>query len=248
MTDPQTPTDPQNTTPDDGLTPWQRLRHAFSLRRARSQLLAGLLCAVLGFTIVAQIRHTDESGLDTLSQSDLVRVLDDAGTRNDRLQSDAENLQRTRDRLESGSGNKKAALNRARKQADDLAILAGTAKAVGPGVTLTVTDPQSKVTSADVLNMIEELRDAGAEAIQIGHVRVVASTAIVNDGDAVSVGGARVASPYRLRVIGDADTIATALKIPGGVSDVVNTRGGKLTISKHKKVSVTAVVPEQNSK
>lgn len=253
MTEPreQTPDDgrtPHERTPDDGRTPWQRLRHAFSIRQAKSQLLAGLLCAVLGFTVVAQIRHTDESGLETLSQSDLVRVLDDASTRNDRLQADADQLERTRDRLESGSGDKKAALKRARKQADDLAILAGTAKAVGPGVVLTVTDPQSKVTSADLLNMIEELRDAGAEAIQIGQVRVVASTAITAGETGISAGGVPLNAPYRLRVIGDSNTIATALKIPGGVSDVVNTRGGTLTVDKRKHVKVTAVVRGGTSK
>ena len=54
-----------------------------------------------------------------------------------------------------------------------LGILAGTKPAEGPGISLRIDDPRSQVDAAQVLDTIEELRDAGAEAIQLGNVRVM---------------------------------------------------------------------------
>ena len=64
-----------------------------------------------------------------------------------------------------------------------LRILTGTVAATGPGVTLTIDDPDGSVTAATLLDGVEELRDAGAEAIEINDsVRVVASTCVHRRG------------------------------------------------------------------
>jgi len=44
-------------------------------RATRGQLLGGLLCMVLGFALVVQARSTQEQGLSSLRQADLVRIL-----------------------------------------------------------------------------------------------------------------------------------------------------------------------------
>ncbi len=92
---------------------------------------------------------------------------------------------------------------------------------------------------------MQELRDAGAEAIQIGEVRVVASTWFEDDADGrgVSVAGTVLTSPYRLLVIGDAATLATALEIPGGVADTVRTAGGSIDVVQETEVVIRALQP-----
>ena len=75
-----------------------------------------------------------------------------------------------------------------------LGILAGTVPATGPGVTITIDDPDGAVTRPTLLDGVEELRDAGAEAIEINDsVRVVASTSFT-DGDGGSSSTARPSS------------------------------------------------------
>ena len=90
-------------------------------------------------------------------------------------------------------------------------------------------------TRAQLLDAMEELRNAGAEAMQVegagesgttAAVRVVASTSFVDDKDGVAVDGTRLSSPYRFVVIGDPATRAGALAIPGGVADSVRRQGG----------------------
>ena len=199
-------------------TVWQRLVDAGRPRRTRAQLLAAVLVGALGFALVAQLRQTEEQGLSALRQSDLVRILDDVGDRRDRLAAEASDLDGQRRELASGSNGSQAAVAAARARLTELAVLAGTVPAEGSGVQVYVTDPGGLVNAARVLDLVQELRDAGAEAIQIGDARVVASTAFTDvPGGGVAVDGKRQRAPYTVLAIGDSQTMATALEIPGGV-------------------------------
>ena len=60
---------------------WTRLASAFRPRVKRGHLLPAVLCAVLGFAVVVQVRATQDTGLEGLRQTDLVRILDDVSER-----------------------------------------------------------------------------------------------------------------------------------------------------------------------
>lgn len=226
----------------DGRTVRQRLLRAFSPKANRGQLLAGLLCAVLGFALVVQVRQASDDNLDTLRESDLVRILDDVSQRTSRLEDETDELRRTRDELLSSSNQQQVAQQAAQERVDLLSILAGTAPATGPGIQLTITDPSGELGAVTLLDAVQELRDAGAEAMQVGDVRIVASTSFVNDGDGVRVDGTLVHSPYVFRVIGDPDTLAPALGIPGGVlATVKQSQGGRANVTEKDEVVVDAL-------
>jgi uncharacterized protein YlxW (UPF0749 family) len=99
------------------------------------------------------------------------------------------------------------------------------------------------VTATTLLGAVEELRNAGAEAMQIGDVRVVASTSFADDPNhgGVQVDRELVRPPYRLLVIGDPATLAPALEIPGGVLDAVKQVGASATQTRLTTVDVRAV-------
>lgn len=195
------------------------------LSRRRSQVLVGLLCAVLGFALVTQVRSTrDETVLAGTRQDDLVRILDDLGSREERLRREIDALTETRSKLLSGSTAEAA--DEARKRGQTLGILAGTVPAKGPGIVLTIGDPGKQVDAALLLNALEELRDAGAEAVQIGPVRVGASTYFRDRDGAVEVDGQVLRAPFVIVVIGDPETLSQALDIPGGVVDEISSIPG----------------------
>ena len=211
--------------------------------RRRSQALVGVLCAVLGFALVTQVRSTREAPvLAGARQDDLVRILDDLGAREERLRREIDSLTETRQRLASGSTEEAAA--EARRRAQTLGILAGTIAAQGPGIVLTIDDPERQVDASLLLNALEELRDAGAEAVQIGPVRVGASTYFRDRDAAVEVDGQLLRAPYVFTVIGDPDTLAQALDIPGGVVDeVASVPGAKAGIERAATLEVDALRP-----
>jgi len=224
---------------------WRRIAAALTARPGRGQVVAGVLCGVLAFAVVAQAHTTSRgSGVSAARTQDLLTILADLQGRADRLRSQVSDLQLTQARLSGGGANTQAALAEARSRAQTLGILTGTVAARGPGIVLTVTDPRHAVHADVLLDAIEELRDAGAEALQLSGVRVVASTALVDVGGAITVDGRRVVAPYRLVAIGDARTLAGALGIPGGVIDSVQAlSGAHATVTSSPSVSVTALRP-----
>ncbi len=228
-----------------------RFRSALHPRATRAQAVAAVLCGLLGFAAAVQIRSTQDAGLSGLRQTDLVRILDDVSEREARLQAEARELEDTRD-LVSGNDSL-AALEEARDRARVLGILAGTLPARGPGIQLTITDPgpEREVGSSVLLDTLQELRDAGAEAIEVSTVggpavRVVASTSFVDaggpeDGSGVEVDGTVLESPYRFSVVGESRTLAAALDIPGGVLDVLAQRGAQGVVTQEQTVVISSL-------
>lgn len=226
----------------------RRLLRRPRLRLSRAHLLAGLLLGLLGFSLVVQARQAASENLSSLSQSELVRLLDDVTRQSERLDAEARELQQTSQELRTGSDRAAAAERATRARLDVLGILAGTLPARGRGVTLRIDDAQSSVDAAQLLDTVQELRDAGAEAIQIGSVRVVAGTAFVDttggDGGVV-VDGTTLRPPFEFTVIGDPQTIDTALDIPGGVLETLRQGGAQGTVRADDEVIVSAVQPAQ---
>ncbi|WP_456247116.1 DUF881 domain-containing protein [Longispora urticae] len=215
--------------------------------RRLSGALIALLLAVVGFAVVIQVRSnaTDE-GLSSARQEDLVRILGDLDSRQERLRTELSALEESKRQLTSGAQNKEAALAAARARADELGILAGTLPAQGPGLDIRVTVGSKPVPASTILDAIEELRGAGAEAMQItgangASVRITASTYFVDDGGRLNVDGSRLDAPYAILVIGDPQTMRAALNIPGGVVDTVKRADGNVVVYEPGVVRVTAL-------
>lgn len=206
-----------------------------------SAAVIGILTLLLGFAIAVQVRaHSSGDSLASLREDDLIGILDNQNARADRLNQQIATLEENLRQLQNSGDRSAAAREQAAEEAQALGILLGTLPATGPGVTVTVSDPDGKLTGEDLLDIVEELRGAGAEAIQFGAVRVSTSTAFAGDGGSVDVDGAHLAPPYRVIAIGDAKKLDTALNIPGGVAAAVRAAGGELAVAERGKVSITA--------
>ena len=220
---------------------WVTLLRMARPRATRANAFAALLAIALGFAIATQVQQTNQSGLEQLREDELVRILDDVSQEQGRLASDTRELESSRDTLLSGVDSSAEALKSAQERLDTLGILTGTAPASGPGVVITINDPDRKITAARLLDALQELRDAGAEAVQIGDVRVVASTWFADADGGVEVSGRRVDPPYSIKAIGDPATMASAMEIPGGVSESVRNDGATSTVRQADSIEVTAL-------
>ncbi len=226
--------------PADAPGGWSRLGHAMRPQLTRSKLLAGLLCALLGFALAVQVSQTQEQQLSSLRQSDLVRILDEVTQRANELEERVATLQSTRDELKSGSGQQQAALELAQKQSETQGILSGRLPAEGPGIKLSIVEPGQPLTAPKMFNILEELRNAGAEVVEVNGVRLVTSSYFEDRDGGIVVDGQRITSPYRWTVIGDPSTLETALEIPGGAMATVRTAGAVPTITQEELVTIDA--------
>ncbi len=221
---------------------WRRLLRAGSPRATRANVLAMVLAGALGFAIIAQVRQTSIQGLENLREDELVRIFAGVDQDGDRLADEIRGLENSLELLQSQSTNGAEAQRAAQERLDALGILAGTAPATGPGIVLTITGVDGGVAAPIILDTIQELRAAGAEAIQIGDQRVVANTWISErDGDLV-VSGETVAPPYTIRAIGDANTLAGAMEIPGGVTATVRRAEGTSDTEIRDEVVIDALL------
>ncbi len=237
---------------EDAIEPRTEGRHEMpaptrTRRRFGFGLLAVLLMAALGVGIATQVSSTGSGdNLDSARPADLLAVLGNLNQREAALRQEIAGLEQTLSKLEAGGGSSSAALDEAKSRLAALSIQVGTVAATGPGVVLTVEDPGRSVGSEVLLDLIQELRAAGAEAIEISGagtdpIRIGVDSWVSGSGGNVTVDGRKVSAPFRVVAIGDPPTLAAALNIPGGVVDTVARSGGQLRIEQSPQVTVAAL-------
>ncbi|MFJ8233367.1 DUF881 domain-containing protein [Streptomyces sp. NPDC094448] len=215
-------------------------------RITRAQLTVALLLFVLGLGLAIQVRSTsDNSALRGARQEDLVRILDELDSRTQRLEDEKRRLEQQRTELETSSDQAEEARRQTRQKEQQLGILAGTVAAQGPGITLTVDDRSGTVEPDMLLDAVQELRAAGAEAIEVNGHRVVADTYFTGSGGNVEVGGRKIDAPYRFEVIGKPQDLEPALNIPGGIVRTLEKEQATATVVRSEKIVVDALRPEK---
>ena len=219
-------------------------------RRTRSQLVFGalgaVLCLVLGIAIVTQVRQT-ESGdsLETARPADLLVLLGSLQQREAALNTEVAELQRNLAAMQAAGTSDQAAIQNAQARLAALSILIGTVAATGPGVSITIADPGPGVAPETMLDVINELRAAGAEAMEVRSgqqaVRVGVDTWVVGSPGALVIDNLTLAPPYSVQAIGDPPTLAAAMNIPGGAVDSVERVGGQMTVAQSDRVDITTL-------
>jgi uncharacterized protein YlxW (UPF0749 family) len=165
------------------------------------------------------------------------------------LYTEVNDLRRTLEQLQASGSSDAAAIENAQARLAALSILIGTVAATGPGVVLTITDTTPGVPAETMLDVINELRNAGAEAMEIRGtrdgqpvpVRVGVDTWMVGTPGALDVDGVTLNPPYSVLAIGDPPTLAAAMNIPGGAMDSVERVGGTMVVQQAERVDVTAL-------
>ncbi|WNG79761.1 DUF881 domain-containing protein [Mycobacterium sp. ITM-2016-00316] len=228
--------------------------------RTRSQWIFGalgvVLCMLLGIAIVTQVRQTGSGdSLETARPADLLVLLDSLQQREAALNTEVADLQQTLNALQASGSSDQAAIENAQARLAALSILIGSVAAVGPGVTISVRDDARGVSPETMLDVINELRAAGAEAMEVrgagtggqdpGNVsqgvRVGVDTWVIGAPGALIIDGVTLGSPYSVLAIGDPPTLSAAMNIPGGAMDSVKRVGGTMTVTQSESVEVTAL-------
>ena len=164
-----------------------------------------------------------------------------AGT-SQKAQQEINRLDASRRQLEARQQAQSAALAAAQKQEQELGILAGAVPVTGPGIRVTVTEGPQHVDVDAVLDTIEELRSAGAEAMQVnGKVRLVAQSSVQATPSGLEIDGVQLTSPYVIDVIGDPHTLHGALTLSDGPIAEFEDAGATVDVEELKALDITAV-------
>lgn len=246
MPDQPTGTTPEPSEPTGQPTgqPTGRDRLVEALRRPRrGQVLAAVLLAVVGFAAVTQVRtNVDSSTYAGSREQDLIDILSGLAGTTQRAQSQLADLQRTKQQLQSDTSRRQAAIDQAQQQIDTLNVLAGLVPVTGPGIEITITEKTGHVSVQSFLDLVEELRSQGAEAIDINSkVRLVASSSFEQAADGLYVDGQLVTPPYHVTVIGEPATMNQAVTFARGPEYELNQDGASVEVRQVQSLDIHTV-------
>ncbi|EGD42917.1 LigA [Nocardioidaceae bacterium Broad-1] len=215
----------------------------------RGQVAVAVLLCVLGYAAVVQVQtNTEDSTYAGLREQELIDILSGLAGTTQKAQEQIEELEATRDELEDQTLQQQTALQRAEEQVDTLRVIAGTVPVSGPGITIEIDPGADPLRLTALLDLIEELRTSGAEAMEIEGgdgeaVRLVASTSIEVSQPApgLNVGGELISPPYRLQVIGPPDTLAGAIDFYQGPQDQLEEQGAEVKVESEEKIDIESI-------
>ncbi len=181
----------------------------------RNQLTIAAVAFVLGLLVVIQLRaQAGGAGLAALDTQDLTVFVASVNQRNDQLRREIATLERELATLTSNQDRGDASVDEIRADLRRVRAYAGLDPVTGPGVTITVTGP---IDGPGLEDLVNELRDAGAEAMASGGVRLVPGVVAVGAPGAASLDGADLGDTFTLDAIGASEQLTGSLTRSGGV-------------------------------
>lgn len=130
-------------------------------------------------------------------------------------------------------------------------LILGKTDVVGDGVVVTLTDTEENpITAEDLVNLINELRFAGAEAISINGVRIINMTDIVDiDSYIIVKPSQRLVSPYVVKAIGNQTYLVSNLCLKNsGFVDKYNNSGKSVKLDKQRNIRIPKYLGNINIK
>lgn len=185
------------------------------MRRGRAQLTIGAVTFLLGLLVVVQLRtQASSEAFAGLSSQDLTVLVANLDDRNDQLRTEVATLERELGILEQNTERGDMSIDELRADLLRVRLYAGIDPASGPGVSIVVRGP---IDGPGMEDLINELRNAGAEAMAIDAIRVVPGVVAVGSPGAITVGGFVLEDPFTLNAIGAPDKLTGSLTRPGGI-------------------------------
>ncbi len=203
----------------------------------------GIAVFLLAFMITAQVTTMSKSEevLKGKRESELADSLVSLQRDYDELKAKYEENQKIVEEYQTNSASNDTLIASMKNQIQTLGLLSGTTDVHGEGIIITLYDGTGSnelVHDSDVLTVVNELRVAGAEAISVNNQRIITTSPIRCVGSVIQINYQKVAAPFEIKAIGNAQYLESALLIKNGVVDVLKGYGLKVTITRESDVEI----------
>ena len=211
-------------------------------KRVVAAITLGIVCFVLTIAIFVQIKTTNNSNstvAQTMEENDLrdqvLRMKEKYDNIYAELQNATKKLEQVRENATKDDSEAKAKQEELRLNN----MLLCQSDMTGEGVIITLKDGTTNnsdvlssltatdviVHNSDLLQIVNDLKNAGAEAISINGERIVQTSSITCEGIIIKINNKKLGSPYVIKAIGSAATLETSLSIPDGYLDIMKNDG-----------------------
>lgn len=199
------------------------------MRRRSAQLALTAVLFILGLLAVAQFNaQSADQGLSALSVSELTELVANVTTRNNQLREEIAILERQREAVAGAVERGDTSSAQIRGDLNRVLGWSGVLPVSGVGIRITVTGP---VPGDAVELLLNELRNAGAEAVAIGGLRVVPGVVASGPAGSVVVRGVPLADPITITAVGQPQVLAGSLGRAGGPIAQLNARFPEVAVA-----------------
>lgn len=204
-----------------------------------------LVCVILTAVIFLQfktISKIDVTSLENMQEAELRNEITNWKTKYEDIAKRIEDTNLKIAEYKENINNNKAASDILANDLNQLTGIVGLRDVVGNGVIITLADNENKkIVADDLLNLINELKLSGAEAISINDERVVYDTYIVDIGDTFirMNGNQGLVSPYIIKAIGNPTYLESGLsKKQFGYIDTKKAEGKTVTLERKDNITI----------
>lgn len=228
-------------------------RNEFIMKDKKTiSIVLGLMCVALTAGIFIQIRTVENSNYavsQNYQENNLRSEVLKYKEKYDNRYNDLERVQQELEDERKKSTQNDSALEKKEEQIKVANKIIGLSEVNGPGVIITLTDSKKDATNvldpssllvhdADVLAIINELKNAGAEAICINDQRIVPTSGIICGGNIIQINGEKVGAPFVIKAIGLPEQLMGALTRQNGYIDILKKASVEVDLKKTNSINI----------
>lgn len=193
------------------------------------------------FTQFKTIEQTDITAIETMRETELREELARIKANYDDIETKLNDTQAKITEYETQMESDEDSAKILENELNEAKMYLGYTNVVGQGIVITITDGSRSIESYDLINLVNELKLAGAEAISINDNRVVSTTEIVDIINRyIMVNGKRISGPYTIKAIGDQKYLESGITLKNGYIDEMNANGKKISYETADEVIINA--------
>ena len=218
-------------------------------------IIFGIMCMILTIAIVIQINTIKNAnmitgnGANSELKTEVLKWKEKYDESYKELEKSEKELEKQRTAATKNDGDSK----KMQDELNKLNSIIGTIDVKGKGIVITVADNNAVtnqtvsvlenisnylIHDTDLLFIVNELRNAGAEAISINDERIINQTAITCDGNVILINGNKISSPFTIKAIGSQEIILGAIQRPGGFLEELNSYGLVSSVTRQSNINI----------
>ena len=219
-------------------------------------IVIGIMCMLLTIAIMMQLNTINEatkivgtSYAEDKLKEEVLRWKENSESLYKTLEEKETELEKTRQEATKEN-------NRGTELEEELSSInksLGLTELTGNGVIVTLSDNNTVTANdidsddninyylihdTDIISIVNELNNAGAEAISINGQRVIGTTAITCSGAVITINGVKLSSPFKINAIGNPESLS-GIGRPGGYLENIKLTGAFASIEKSDNVIVS---------
>ncbi len=214
------------------------------MKKFGKALVFGILCLILTFAITVQLRVSSLSESESSQTKITDKLKDEIFRLNDENVKLAEKFQNTTSELDDAR-NQAAQNDSSSKDTSELikkyTIVSGKTDVTGQGIIIKYkpSDNEAKADMVkDLRDIVNEIKNAGAEAIEINNQRIIGTTAIEMVKNKIEINDTEVSGNFIIKAIGDSNLMYSGLIRPGGTIENIRESGVSIEINSENTIKI----------